>query len=341
MSDRSAARPDAVASLPEVCEVEIVRAPAGSTSTATEEAGAPQLLFEIPHGATATAHYRAIRRHLRTALPEDLIDFFHVNTDVGAFEYARRMAQLLVDPSLGAALGPFVSDDVRRRMNGLRPRSVVLVRCLIPRTFIDTNRRLESPGDRSGPGLTAAVNDYVRAPEDIAWLTEQHRRYHEVAEAAYAWVLGAGGLACTPHTYAPRSIEVGDDFDEGIGRALRAAYEPEVYATWNERPLVDLITAAPDGTRLAPERWVEAIVANCARLGWAAQQNATYALHPVSMGHYYASRYPGRVLCLEVRRDLLADPFAPFEEMQISAEKTDAVAAPLAAAYLEEVAVRT
>ena len=37
---------------------------------------------------------------------------------------------------------------------------------------------------------------------------------------------------------------------------------------------------------------------------------------------------PGRALCVEVRRDLLAEPFAPFAQMQIGAAKLERLVAP-------------
>jgi hypothetical protein len=45
---------------------------------------------------------------------------------------------------------------------------------------------------------------------------------------------------------------------------------------------------------------------------------------------------PGYVLCLEVRRDLLADPFEPFAEMRIGATQVARLARPLAAALLHD-----
>ena len=42
--------------------------------------------------------------------------------------------------------------------------------------------------------------------------------------------------------------------------------------------------------------------------------------------------HPGRTLCLEVRRDLLADPFEPFAEMHISPDLVDRLAGPIATA---------
>ena len=37
---------------------------------------------------------------------------------------------------------------------------------------------------------------------------------------------------------------------------------------------------------------------------------------------------PGRALCVEVRRDLLADPFEPFAQMTIGTAKVDRLVAP-------------
>ena len=39
---------------------------------------------------------------------------------------------------------------------------------------------------------------------------------------------------------------------------------------------------------------------------------------------------------MEVNRGLLADPFAPFEEMHISPDAVDRVSAPIVASFLEQ-----
>jgi hypothetical protein len=41
---------------------------------------------------------------------------------------------------------------------------------------------------------------------------------------------------------------------------------------------------------------------------------------------------PGRALCVEVRRDLLADPFEPFAEMRIGNAAVERLAGPFARA---------
>ena len=88
------------------------------------------------------------------------------------------------------------------------------------------------------------------------------------------------------------------------------------------------------GSRLAPKALVEAVRQQYARIGIEASENATYRLHDSSMGYVHSSRYPGRVLCMEINRELLADPFTPFEEMSISESKARRMAAPIAAAWL-------
>ncbi len=305
--------PDGIASTENVCEVRSFASPGADPSAA------PDLLIEVPHGATRKRHFQAIRRPLVGDLPPDLVDFFFVNTDVGSPEVAREVAERIVRPPAAAG-------------TGAAPRSVLVLRCLIPRTFIDTNRMLEggAPGE-----LSPAVFEYVREPRDVERLVALYGRYRAVADRAYEWVCGAGGLAFTPHTYAPRAISI-NSFDEGIGKALRRAYEPERYATWPTRPPVDLLTATPDGVELAPPRLAAAIRANYRAIGIAAAENESYQLHPASQGYCYSARYPGQVLCLEIARDLLADPFSPFEEMRISERKVAAMSAPIAAALVAE-----
>ncbi len=305
--------PAGVASVENVCEVERFATPGADPSAP------PDLLIEVPHGATRRRHFSAIRRLLSGDLPPDLEDFFFVNTDVGSAEVARKVAERVVRPAAAAGLEA-------------PPRTVLVLRCLIPRTFIDANRVLE--GDSSAE-MTPPVPEYVRERRDVELLTSLYARYHAVADRAYELVCGAGGLAFVPHTYAPKAISV-DSFDEGIGKALRRAYEPERYQTWPTRPAVDLLTATPDGVELAPRQLIAAIRRGYAKVGISAAENASYHLHPATMAYRYSTRYPGQVLCLEIARDLLADPFSPFEEMRIGAHKVAAMSAPIAAAFVEE-----
>src|SRR6478752_1623726 len=82
--------------------------------------GPPSLLLEVPHGATRTADFERVRQRLKGALPPGLGDFFHVNTDVGAPELAEAIARR------------YVADHPER--------AALVLRCLVPRTFIDCNR---------------------------------------------------------------------------------------------------------------------------------------------------------------------------------------------------------
>ncbi|MCA9759564.1 MAG: hypothetical protein KDA27_27460 [Candidatus Eisenbacteria bacterium] len=298
-----------------ICELEWVL-PEGHTLE--EWAGAaPDLLVEIPHGATRTRDYERLRARLSPSLPEDLVDFFHVNTDVGAPEYGLEVARQVVAGG------------------GVRPLLALVVRCLLPRTFIDTNRVAEdSSAATARTELNAAISEYVRDAKDVDLLVSLHQSYHDVADRAFDWVCGGGGIALAPHTYAPRSIQI-DDFDEGIGKAIRAAYEPDVYDKWKVRPPVDLITLAPDGRDLSPRSVVDAIQKRYEAMDVGTAENDTYRLHPSTMAYRYADRYPGQVLCVELRRDYLADPFTPFAEMHVPKEKAERMAAPIAASLLE------
>lgn len=270
----------------------------------------PALLVEVPHGADRRAHYDALRARLVGDLPADLHVFFHVNTDVGAWDYGRRAAERVIEA---------------------RPdRSALLVRCLIPRTFVDANRLEDATDELASGGLTAGVAPYVRDPRDVALLLDLHRAYVGLAERAYALVCEAGGLALTPHTYGPRTLGIAK-VDDSIVDELRKAHQPSVWEQWPMRAEIDLITRSPDGTRYAPEGVADRLLERYRALGFHAVEAGTYTLHPSTQGWRWATRYPGQVLCLEVRRDLLVERYAPFEEMRVVPAAADRVAAPLAA----------
>lgn len=291
--------------IPGVCEVWTI------AGRQTEPGAAPALLIETPHGATQREHYEALRRRLRGQLPEDLEAFFFVNTDVGSFEVAQKTAIAITEQQPS--------------------RRVVVLRCLIPRTFIDCNRVVDPATGQDAP--TPAFPDYIRGDDDRELLRRLHGRYLEVAGDLYGAVCGAGGLAVALHTYAPISVSV-DRLDDSIVEMLRAAYGPERYASWPRRPAVDVISELSDGTPVAPRRLVDTLKDRYAGIGVEATENATYRLHPATLGCIHSMRYPEQVLCVELNRELLADPFSPFEEMNIGEEKTDRMAAPLVEALL-------
>ncbi len=292
--------PNDFRSIPGVCDLAVFK-----------PAGAPKgwLLIEVPHGATRRSDYDAVVGKLKSTLPDQLEHFFFVNTDIGAPEGALWIGEALA--KLGFA--------------------TVVTRCLIPRTFIDTNRLIAATTKGVVvDGLTPAVPGYVEDASDAEWLTAQHGAYHRVVEQAYALVCGeAKGLALQLHSFSPRSVGI-EKTDHDIVKALHAAYVPEVYAKWPERPQVDCISATPDKSFQSAPTLVAALRAAYAEAGIKAEENATYSLHPATMGYFYAKAYPDRVLCVEWNRGLVADPFVPFGVSPISEEKVAKMAAPLA-----------
>lgn len=269
------------------------------------------LLVEVPHGADRRAHYDALRARLVGDLPADLHEFFHVNTDVGAWQYGRRVAEQVV---------------------ALRPgRRALVVRCLVPRTFVDTNRVVDaSPEDLARGGLTAGVPSYVRDPRDVALLLDLHRRYVALVEAAYQRVCDGGGFALSPHTYGPVTLGV-ERVDDRIVEELRRVHEPALYATWPVRPEIDLITRTEDGRSWAPEGAVDRLTRAYAAIGLGVVDGGTYFVHPSTQGYRWSTRWPGQVLCLEVRRDLLVERFTWNAEQTLDPAGVERVSGPLAA----------
>ena len=305
-------------SIPRVAEVLWVR---GARAAAGD---APDLVLEVPHGATTEAHYDALAADLKGPFPADLKHFFFVNTDVGAPEVARRTAERV------AATEP--------------TRTALVIRCLLPRTFVDCNRLIASdarPSSSQAGEMTPGIVSYVKEPADIALLLARYGAYRALVERAFEAVCGAGGAGGAGggegvmlHSYAPRSVDV--PVDERIVERLRAAYSPEQIERWPLRSSVDLITRGPGGDLLASERLSTRARAAFERAGHAPAENAAYHLHPSTVAHALALRHPGRTLCLELRRDLLVAGFTPFREMAIDPAKVDRLAAPLAEALRHE-----
>ena len=320
-------QPDVPKSLAGVCDVEVVAAPGVRVTTP------PTLLIEVPHGATRRRHFMATRRRLTGEFPDDLEQFFYVNTDVGSIECARWVARMVTNPgahpeleeSLGGAVGA-----------GCREVGAALIlRGLVARTFIDCNRVIAGgPSSALREGLTPGLPAYV---------SRDGRR----ADAeGHAWRLpGRGGEGVRgrlrrgrhgpdpPHLRAALGCR-STASTRASSPALRRAYEPANYERWDRRPDVDLISETVGGDRLAPEAVVRALRERYARIGVEVAENATYRLHEATMGYVHSAKYPGRVLCMEINRELLADPFIPFVEMAISERKARRMAAPIAAALL-------
>jgi hypothetical protein len=290
-------------SIPEVCEV--------STFGPAQAGAEPELVLEVAHGATRARDFDRLRSALRGPYPSDLRDFFFVNTDVGAPEVAQRVAEIL------SARNP--------------RRSLVVVRCLVPRTFLDVNRLIDvdATPTTSKPGeMTPGLHSWVRDPADRALLFERYRAYRTLVERLVDGACSAGGRAVMVHSYAPRSVDV--PVDENIVASLRAAYAPEKRETWPLRSPVDLIVDSPTGERLADPELVTRTRAAFEAAGFAVELNGAYALHPITLAGLLAARHRGRVLCLELRRDLLVPEFTPFEEMRADPAKVERLAEPLA-----------
>lgn len=277
---------------------------------------APDLLIEIPHGATRLADFEALRRELVGSFPADLEAFFCVNTDVGAPELA-----------FASAL----------ELTAARPELCVeILRCRIPRTFIDCNRVIErtAMARASAAGeMTPGLHEWITHPADRARLLERYFAYRTAAEQAYERVMANGGRALMLHSYAPRSIDV--PVDSRIVERLREEYRPERIAHWPLRPAIDLIDRDPQGALLADEAIAGRVEREAAAAGWDCTRSRAYALHPVSLAHHFAARFPGRTLCLEVRRDLLVEEFRPFDEMRADPARIQAAARLLSSALSE------
>ncbi len=265
----------------------------------------PDVLVEVPHAADRRAHYDALHAQLEGPFPDRLHEFFHVNTDVGAWALGLAMARHWV---------------VRR------PRShVVLLECLIPRTFVDCNRRVDLDQEEFvRTGLSQAIPTYVTSSADRRRLTELHAAYVELADAAYAEICGRGGLGINPHTYGPRSLPIGR-VDETIVAELRAAHEPEVYAASTLRPHVDVIGRDQQGREYVPPGSTAAVADALRPLGIVVEDSKTYQLHPVTQGWRFATRHDLQVFGFEVRRDLVC-AWSPFAEQEIDEPRVNALA---------------
>lgn len=271
----------------------------------------PDLVIEVPHGATRTTDFTDLAARLQSPLPVNLVDFFHVNTDAGA---------------------PELADALAARFVAAHPtRSAVVLRCGIPRTFIDCNRRIDAAPEAFREGkVTPGLMPWITVPEDRALLRGLYDLYAASARSAADAVLSRGGAMLMLHTYAPRSVDV--EVDADIVTNLHRAYEPEVFPTWPLRPELDVIGRGTDGVMYAPEAVVAALRESLSAIGLTVADSATYPMHPSTMAWGFAQAWPGRTLCLEVRRDLVADPFEPFAEMTIGAEKVKSLAGPIAEA---------
>ena len=259
----------------------------------------------MPHGAAGDWEFNSVATQLKGELPEGLIDFFHVNTDAGAAEIAVDLARRACDSGVVS--------------------SAIVVRCRIPRTFIDVNRVLgASRASYRAGGVTPGVPPWVTHPDDVSWLMGRYDAYQEVAKTVIDGACPEGGRAILLHTYAPRTVDV--EVGPTIVSDLHAAYAPAVVERWPLRPEVDLIFRDPDGRRTLSDASVDSLRRNLAIEGLPLAEGATYPLHPVTTGYAHVAAHPGRVICVEVRRDLLTEAFVPFRQVQIDGPRVARVA---------------
>lgn len=297
-------------SIERVCTVDYVRGAAAASDAP------PDLLFEVPHGATRAHHFEALCDELSGSYDDGLRDFFFVNTDVGAPELALEIARGVV------AAAP--------------TRTALVIRCELPRTLCDTNRRVDrdavARASKAGE-MTPGLPPWVVEARDRELLLDRYFAYHDVVARAFAQVCGDGdGRALCVHTYAPRSLQV--DVDEEIGASLRAAYAPDRIESWPLRAEVDLITHDERGAELADPQLARDAERYFCEAGFDCVRNGTYSLHTSTVAYEYARRYPGRTLCFEVRRDLLLEQFVPFVELLPQAPQVARAAAPLVRALV-------
>lgn len=295
---------EALRSIKGVCDLEIVR------GAEADPKASPELFFEVPHGATLAMHYDQLRSELQGNYDDGLRDFFFVNTDVGAPELAVAIAQGVV---------------------ARQPRKVAaVVRCLLPRTFVDCNRIIarDTIAAPSRPGeMTPGLPPWVLHEADRELLVKHYFSYQEVVSAGFAAACESGGRALCVHTYAPRSVEVAVDDD--VVRALHAAYDPERIESWPLRAEVDLITHDAEGRELADKELARGAEREFRAHGLQVARNGTYSLHPSTLAFAFAQQYPGATLCFEVRRDLLLDHFVPFVELLTSKDHVARAALPM------------
>jgi hypothetical protein len=296
-----------IQSRPHVVSVEVV------TGAAARPDDPPDLLVEVPHGADERPHYDTLLGRLRGRVPAGLEAFFWVNTDVGAWAYGRTTARLFVEQN--------------------PTKSALVVRCLLPRTFVDCNRVTSfDGGDLAAGKLTACIPSYVEDADDRALLLSLHAEYTATARAAYARVCGHGGFALVPHTYQPRSLGI-DRVDGDIVAKLHAACDDGREASWPLRPEIDLLTRDGERRELGPAGMEAAVLAAFTAAGFTPEVTRTYHLTAETLGHAWSVAYPGRVFCLEVRRDLLVDEWRPLEPKTVDDAKVARVAEVLAPAF--------
>lgn len=170
---------------------------------------------------------------------------------------------------------------------------------------------------------------WIATAEDRDLLRGRYEQYVAATRKAFASLTPDGAILLL-HTYAPRTVNV--EVDADIVTNIRRAYLPDVEPTWPLRPAIDIIATDMDGVNHAPQAVVGKLRDLLAPDGIEVANGTTYPLHPSTLAFDHVQRRPGKALCIEVRRDLLADPFEPFAQMTIGDAKVAVIAQPLATA---------
>ena len=107
------------------------------------------------------------------------------------------------------------------------------------------------------------------------------------------------------------------------------------FRKWQVRPEVDFITTTLDGVRMAPEKLISRMSSRLSNSGFTAAEGKSYPLHPSTTAYHHAMKYPGKTLCMEIRRDLLVEEFLPFQQMRIDSQKTQRICRPISESLVE------
>jgi hypothetical protein len=123
-------------------------------------------------------------------------------------------------------------------------------------------------------------------------------------------------------------------------KSLKWACEPEREATWPLRAGIDLLTRDGQKNELSPPGMEQVLIEAFTAAGFTTKANDTYYVHEASLAYTWSTTYPGQLMCLEVRRDLLVPEWRPFEETFAAPEKTERVADVLVPVLDEALRVR-
>lgn len=320
-------------SIPNILEVWEINGPEAPSQ------GTPDVLIELPHGATKGIHLQRAKAFTRQ-YPGDRYDkFFYANTDQGSPEYGLHFAECLCNPAwVEQHQHQFEASAVAFLKAKAARMRVLMIRALLPRTVVDVNRVWQMDRDFQAANFTGVVGSYITDSDELAAIHQLYQQYQATVDRAHALVCGNGGVVFNLHTYAPISVAVPKDAD--IVDVLESAYQPENYPTFPRRPEIQLITATPDGEVLAPVQLCAELVSRLQAADFEVVENDPFNLHPAAACSQRAAQYPGKVLVIEISRSLLASVFNPFIEMHIDPLKVDRVVEPMALAWFTQLATK-